>query len=110
MIEDGVLIIHLMAEWLSERGFAVHEVADTDAALRYIDGGGAVVMLFTDVNLPGGMNGKDLAVKVRERRPGLPVVYTSGCYSNTGLDHLVPRRTLWPSPMIQTIFVCCSGG
>ena len=53
LVEDEVLISHLVADWLAERGFAVHEAATGDEALDYIDAGGEVDVLFTDVNLPG---------------------------------------------------------
>jgi CheY-like chemotaxis protein len=98
MVEDEVLISDLVAQWLGERGFAVHEVTDAEAALRYIDGGGAVDVLFTDINLPGGMTGRELAVKVRERRPDVPVVYTSGRWGRAGPDGLVPRSVFVAKP------------
>ncbi len=43
----------------------MHEAVTADEALRYLDGGGAVDVLFTDVNLPGGMDGAELAQRVR---------------------------------------------
>ena len=98
MVEDEILISHLMADWLDERGFTVHEVADADAALSYIDSGGAVDVLFTDINLPGSMSGTELAVKMRERLPELPVVYTSGRHSYLGCGRLVPRSVFVPKP------------
>lgn len=87
LVEDEVLISHLVADWLSERGFAVHEVTSGDEALDYIDSGGAVDVLFTDVNLPGNMNGAQLAARVRALRPELPIVYASGRYR---ADEIVP--------------------
>jgi DNA-binding NtrC family response regulator len=98
MVEDEVLISQLVADSLCEHGFAVHEVADADAALRYIDDGGALDVLFTDINLPGRMSGEELAVRVRERRPGLPVVYTSGRYRHMGPDRLVPHSVFVAKP------------
>jgi DNA-binding NtrC family response regulator len=98
MVEDEVLISHLVADWLGERGFAVHEVTTADEALRYIDEGGPVDVLFTDINLPGSMNGTELAVKVRERRPELPIVYASGRYSHSGAADLVPRSVFVGKP------------
>jgi len=98
MVEDEVLISRLVADALCEHGFVVHEAADADAALRYIDEGGVLDVLFTDINLPGLMNGKDLAVKVRERRPELPVVYTSGRHSHSGSNRLVPRSVFVAKP------------
>jgi len=65
LVEDEILISNLVADWLSERGFAVHELATADEALRYIEEGGAVDVLFTDVNLPGKIDGAELAQRAR---------------------------------------------
>src|ERR1700757_4346856 len=81
LVEDEVLISHLVAEYLSESGFDVHEVTTADAALEYIDSGAAVDVLFTDINLPGSMNGAELAQRARKRRPDLPIVYASGRFA-----------------------------
>ena len=98
LVEDEVLISALVADSLSEHGFAVHEVATADAALRYIDAGGAVDVLFTDVNLPGSMDGAELANRARARRPDLPIVYASGRYGSADFGGLVPRSVFVPKP------------
>ena len=89
LVEDEVLISHLVADWLCERGFAVHEVTTGDEALDYIGAGGAVDVLFTDVNLPGSMDGAQLAARVRALRPELPIVYASGRYNADDIAPLV---------------------
>ena len=61
VVEDEVMISNLVADCLSESGFRVHEVAAADEALRYFKSGANVDVLFTDINLPGGMNGAELA-------------------------------------------------
>jgi CheY-like chemotaxis protein len=98
LVEDEVLISHLVADWLAERGFAVHEVTTGDAALDYVEAGGAVDVLFTDVNLPGSMNGAQLAARVRAMRPELPIVYASGRYRAEEIAPLVPRSVFVPKP------------
>lgn len=98
LVEDEVLISHLMAEWLCEFGFEVHEAATADEALRYIDSGGAVDVMFTDVNLPGKMDGAELAQQARERRPDLPIVYASGRFRSSDIGGLVPRSIFVPKP------------
>ena len=97
LVEDEVLISALVADSLTEHGFAVHEVSTADEALRYMDGGGEVDVLFTDVNLPGGMNGAELADRARQRRPELPIVYASGRYGYADLG-LVPRSVFLTKP------------
>ena len=55
LIEDEVMISNLVADCLSESGFRVHEVVTADEALHFIKSGANVDVLFTDINLPGGM-------------------------------------------------------
>jgi CheY-like chemotaxis protein len=98
LVEDEILISNLVADWLSERGFAVHELSTADEALRYIEEGGAVDVLFTDVNLPGKIDGAELAQRARARRPDLPIVYASGRVRATDLGGLVPRSIFLPKP------------
>jgi two-component system, response regulator PdtaR len=98
IVEDETLISHLVADWLNERGFAVHEAASSDAALSYIDHGGPVDVMFTDVNLPGSMSGAQLADRVRAMRPELPIVYTSGRVNADDIAPLVSRSVFVPKP------------
>ena len=98
IVEDETLISHLVADWLNDRGFAVHEAASGDEALEYIDHGGPVDVMFTDVNLPGSINGAELAERVRKMRPELPIVYASGRYSPDDIAPLVSRSVFVPKP------------
>jgi CheY-like chemotaxis protein len=98
IVEDETLISHLVADWLNDRGFAVHEAASGDEALAYIDHGGPVDVMFTDVNLPGSINGAELATEVRARRPELPIVYASGRYNADEIRPLVSRSVFVTKP------------
>jgi CheY-like chemotaxis protein len=98
LVEDEKLISTLVADQLSEQGFAVHEAATGDEALRYIKSGEKVDVMFTDVNLPGGIDGTELAIRVRDMRPDLPIVYASGRYSASGLGRMVTRSVFVPKP------------
>ena len=69
---------------LRELGYRVLEAADGPAALRLLDRGVSIDLLVTDVGLPGGMNGRQVAEVVRERRAGLPVLFITG-YASTVL-------------------------
>ena len=60
LVEDEFLISEMVAEDLSEQGFVVYAVANTSDALSHL-ATAAVDILFTDVNLPGGMDGMTLA-------------------------------------------------
>jgi CheY-like chemotaxis protein len=98
LVEDEGLISQLVADWLSQRGFAVHEAASAEEAMHYLDSGAPVDLLFTDVNLPGAMDGAQLARQVRQRRPELPVVYTSGRARSSIIGALVPRSIFVSKP------------
>jgi CheY-like chemotaxis protein len=78
LVEDEPMICDIAAEALEEQGFVVRAVSTANEALRYLTSGSVVDILFTDVNLPGGMDGAALAQRARELRPDLPVMYTSG--------------------------------
>ena len=63
---------------LKELGYAVIEADSGPAALLVLDRGEPIDVLFTDIVMPGGMTGLDLAQEARKRRPQLKVLVTSG--------------------------------
>ena len=64
--------------------FRYHTLAASNAAegLAIINGAERIDLLFTDVIIPGGMNGRQFATEALKRRPGLKVLYTSGHTEN----------------------------
>lgn len=96
LVEDEWLVSGMMSEALSGEGFAVTAVESGDQALRYLAEGHAVDILFTDINLPGSVDGAALAEAARQMRPDLPIVYASGRMSAADIAPLVPR----------SVFVC----
>ena len=97
LVEDEFLIGEWIAEALGEQGFAVHTVSNARDALRHL-ASAPVDVLFTDINLPGGMDGRELAQKARQLRPDLPIVYASGRYQPTDMGALVPRSVFLSKP------------
>ena len=73
-------------EILRELGYRVLEAPNGQAALEMLDRQPEVALLFTDVGLPGGMNGRQLAEEARRRRPGLKVLFTTG-YARNAIVH-----------------------
>ncbi len=71
---------------LTELGYTVLEAANGAAALDRIERRPEIRLLFTDVGLPGGMNGRQLADAARQRRPGLKVLFTTG-YARNAIVH-----------------------
>ncbi len=98
VVEDELLICNLIAEALCDNGFVVHAVAEGEEALRYLESGAEVDVLFTDINLLGRMDGSMLAQQVRAQRPELPIVYCSGRYSPSALAPAVPRSIFVRKP------------
>nr|WP_137830282.1 response regulator [Methylobacterium sp. L1A1] len=76
--EDEFLLRMEAADTLADAGFKVLEVASADAALRYLEDKDGVDLLFTDVNMPGNLNGFDLAREVAERWPAITIIVCSG--------------------------------
>ncbi|MBN8898177.1 MAG: response regulator [Rhodospirillales bacterium] len=84
LVDDETIAREAMAARLGELGYRVLEAADGPAALSIVDGGAPVDLLVTDVGLPNGMNGRQVAEAVRERHPGVPVLFITG-YAGTEL-------------------------
>ena len=86
VVEDDALVRNFVATQLKALGYQTVTAADGPVALALIDNGQAFDLLFTDVILPGGMTGRQLADDVALRRPGLKVLYTSG-YTDNAIVH-----------------------
>ncbi|WP_428374406.1 response regulator [Lichenicoccus sp.] len=78
LVEDEFLIRMTLAEVLTDDGFEVVEAEDGDSALALLASEAGIALMLTDIQLPGGIDGKTLAGKVREQKPGLPVIFMSG--------------------------------
>ena len=77
----------------------MHAVTNAADALRHLCAA-PVDVLFTDVNLPGGVDGITLARRARELLPDLPVVYASGRVDVLDPQVRVPRSTFVPRPYV----------
>ena len=97
LVEDEFLISELVAESLAEQGFSVRTVSNGTDALRHL-ASAPVDVLFTDINLAGGMDGTALARRAREILPDLPVVYASGRVNVLDLATSVPRSVFVTKP------------
>lgn len=78
LVEDDDEVGILVADMLSQLGFAVTRVASAASALGALADDRTIDIVFSDVMMPGGMNGVELAREIRKRRPGLPILLTSG--------------------------------
>ncbi|MGF7149096.1 PAS domain S-box-containing protein [Sphingomonas zeicaulis] len=78
VVDDEPTVRMLAAEVVGELGHAVLEAGDGSSALAILEGGARIDLLVTDVGLPGGMNGRQLADRARVLLPGLKVVFITG--------------------------------
>jgi len=77
-VEDDPLVREAVAGGLRQAGFTVRVAESGDAALALLDGGLQVDVVFSDIVMPGGLSGIDLARALRRRWPELPVVLATG--------------------------------
>ena len=78
VVEDEGMLCELMTEELKTLGFTVLKAETAEQALALIEGETPVDVLFTDIRLPGQLDGWDLAERFRARNPRGPVIYTTG--------------------------------
>jgi CheY-like chemotaxis protein len=78
LVEDDATVADLTTEMLKSAGYAVVHVKSASSALDTLADGHGIDVVLSDVMMPGGMNGVDLAREIRKRLPDLPVVLTTG--------------------------------
>jgi CheY-like chemotaxis protein len=78
LVEDEPLVRALLAEELRNHGLSVVEAADADEAWAYIQMGGHVDLVFSDVTMPGMINGIELVRRVKAQYPEVKTIVTSG--------------------------------
>jgi CheY-like chemotaxis protein len=93
--EDDTLVRVALAEELRAVGFAVIEASCADDALAYIRAGGKVDLVFSDIEMPGVLDGRQLAGLIARDYPGIPVILTSG---DTQLGSSVSTRLFVVKP------------
>jgi PAS domain S-box-containing protein len=100
VIDDEPTVRMLMSDVLSEAGYAVLEAQDGPSGMRILQSQARIDLLITDVGLPGGMNGRQVADAARLTRPGLKVLFVTGFAENAaiGAGHLPPGMEVITKP------------
>ena len=78
VVDDEAVLRFIASDVLEDHGFRVLEAEDAKAALRVLADHPDVKVLFTDVNMPGALDGLDLAREAHVRWPAMKLVVTSG--------------------------------
>jgi CheY-like chemotaxis protein len=86
-VEDDPLVRNYVAAQLTSLGYTALTAANAAEALARIDDGEPFDLLFTDVIMPGSINGRQLADEAVRRRPGIAVLFTSGYTENAIVHH-----------------------
>lgn len=103
VVEDDDDVRQFTADVLGEMGYRVMTAVDAAGALRILAADSDVELLFTDIGLPGGVNGRQLADQAVARKPQLRVLYTTGYTRNAVIHHgrLDPGVNLITKPYTQ---------
>ena len=98
VVEDESFVRMVAVDMLEDAGLPVAEAPDADTALRLLEGKAqAFCVLFTDIDMPGSMDGLTLAARVRARWPHIRLVVTSGRV-RPGTDALPDAGCFLPKP------------
>ena len=87
VVEDEALIRLDMVDCLEEAGFSVEEAASADEAIIILERRTDIRLIFTDIDMPGSMDGLKLAAYVRDRWPPIKIIVTSG-HVSVNTDHI----------------------
>lgn len=93
VVDDEPDVRDMASVHLADQGYQVISAGDATTALRALEDNPDVALLFTDVVMPGGLDGFELAVRAKRMHPGLRVLYTSGFLKDEGVWHgsLLPK-------------------
>jgi CheY-like chemotaxis protein len=103
VIDDEPTVRMLIVEVLKEAGCAALEAEDGPLGLKILQSDVRIDLLTTDVGLPGGMNGRQVAEAARAARPGLKVLFVTGYAENAavGNGHLEPGMEVMTKPFVM---------
>lgn len=97
VVEDEPLLRMMALDLVEEGGFDPVEARDADEAIGILEARTDITIVFTDVDMPGSMNGLRLAAAIRDRWPPIEIIITSGHFRLD--DSSIPARTVFfPKP------------
>jgi PAS domain S-box-containing protein len=104
VIDDEPTVRMLIVEVLEDAGYRALQAADGPSGLALLRSDAPIDLLITDVGLPGGMNGRQVADAARETRPGLKVLFVTGYAENAavGNGHLDAGMEVMTKPFAMT--------
>jgi PAS domain S-box-containing protein len=104
VIDDEPVVRMLILEVLAEAGYSALEAEDGPTGLKILEAVDQLALLITDVGLPGGMNGRQVADAARIAKPDLKVLFVTGFAENAAVanGHLEPGMAVITKPFVMT--------
>ena len=87
VVEDDELVRKYVVTQIESLGYTTLSARNASEALAFVEAGTAFDLLFTDVIMPGGINGRQLADEIHKRRPAIKILFTSGYTENAIIHH-----------------------
>ncbi len=97
VVEDEALLLFTIADELRDAGFTVYEARNADEAIGRLEERPSIDIMFTDIDMPGSMDGLRLSAAVRDRWPPVKIIVTSG-KRNPGADAIPQGGVFMPKP------------
>ena len=107
VVDDDATVRMLIAEVLTENHYRLLEAGDGPSAMKILEARQQRIdLMVTDVGLPGGMNGRQLADAARQMRPELRILFITGYAENAvvGNGHLEPGMAVLAKPFAMSSF------
>lgn len=93
VVEDEPILRMMAVDLVEDAGFTAVEAADADTAVAILEGRPDIRIVFTDIDLPGGLDGMKLAAAIRDRWPPIDIILTSGHLRPAAAD--LPARSVF---------------
>jgi CheY-like chemotaxis protein len=102
VVEDEVSVRLILTEELGDNGYNVIEASDGPSALRVLQSDARIDLLITDLGLPGGLNGRQIADAARDVRPSLRILFITGFAENASIanGHLDSSMEVITKPFV----------
>jgi CheY-like chemotaxis protein len=97
VVEDEAILRLMAVSVVEDAGFKPIEASNADEAVRIMESRNDIRIVFTDINMPGSMDGMKLAARIRDRWPPVEIILTSGHVAAKDLQ-LPERGLFFPKP------------
>ncbi|WP_244490216.1 response regulator [Rhizobium sp. Root483D2] len=104
VVEDEALVRMGIVDELENAGFEVFEAANSGIAIEILIANPRIEFMFTDIDMPGGVDGLKLAASVRDKWPPITIIVTSGLRA-VGVESLPVRARFMPKPYNPDVLV-----